>query len=181
MHQNVFHYRNIYLLYLWDVLDEHDHVQSSMQQLLEGIGSGNGGTGVPSVIGGKRKSDADDSLASSKKGKGRNNDDEAFAQLSDSIEKHSQSLVTAAKISASEQAKNRTQQAASEIHARIDSLRDSKRAMELRMTEPYIIDNQRSLDVIERAIKGIDDEIVMKTEQLNLMLATPTRNNHSPK
>ena len=181
LRQNFFDCRNTYLLYLWDVLDEHDLVQSSMQQLLEGIGSGNGGTGVPSVIGGKRKSDADDSLASSKKGKGRNNDDEAFAQLSDSIEKHSQSLVTAAKISASEQAKNRTQQAASEIHARIDSLRDSKRAMELRMTEPYIIDNQRSLDVIERAIKGIDDEIVMKTEQLNLMLATPTRNNHSPK
>jgi hypothetical protein len=49
------------------------------------------------------------------------------------------------------------------------------------MTEPYIIDNQRSLDVIERAINGIDDEIKLKTEQLNSMFATPTRNNHSPK
>jgi hypothetical protein len=63
-----------------------------MQQLLVGIGSGNGSTGVPSVIGGggKRKSDgdADDSLGLSKNSKGRNNDDAAFSQLSTSTEKH---------------------------------------------------------------------------------------------
>ena len=153
-----------------------------MQQLLDGFGSDNGGTGVPSVVWGRRNSDTDDSLASSsKKSKGQSKDDESYAHLSTSIDKHSQSLVTAAKISASEQAKNRTQQSVSEINARIDSLRDSKRAMELRMTEPHIIDNQRCLDVIERAIKGIDDEILMKTEQLNALLATPIRNNHSPK
>ena len=101
-------------------------------------------------------------------------------QLSTSIEKHSNSLVAAAKISAMEQAKNRTQLASSEITARINSLRDSKRTMELRMTEPHIIDNQRSLELIERAIKGIENEIEQNTEQLNGMLATPTRNNRSP-
>lgn len=54
--QNFFDDRSTYLLlYLWDVLDEHDLVKASMQQLLEGIGSGNGGTGVPSVIGGSAK------------------------------------------------------------------------------------------------------------------------------
>ena len=37
-----------------------------MQQLLHGIGSGNGSTGVPSVVGGKRKTDEDDSFASRK-------------------------------------------------------------------------------------------------------------------
>jgi hypothetical protein len=172
-----------YLLYLWDVLDEHDLVQTSMQQLVDGVGSGNGGTGVPSVIGGsssKRKSDADDSFASSKKSREDNNDGEAISKLSTSIEKHSQSIVAAAKISASEQAKNRTQQAVNEINARIYSLRDNKRSMELRMTEPHIIDNQRALDVIERGIKGIDDEINLSTEKLNEMLATPTRNNRSP-
>ncbi len=172
-----------YLLYLWDVLDEHDLVQTSMQQLVDGVGSGNGGTGVPSVIGGsssKCKSDADDSLASSKKRRDNNNDGEALSKLRTSIEKHSQSIVAAAKISASEQAKNCTQQAVNEINARIYSLRDSKRSMELRMTEPHIIDNQRALDVIQRGIKGIDDEINLSTEKLNGMLATPTRNNRSP-
>jgi hypothetical protein len=120
-----------YLLYLWDVLDEHNLVQTSMQQLVvDGVGSGNGGTGVPSVIGGssKCKSDADDSLASSKKSKDNNSDGEAFSKLSTSIEKHSQSIVAAAKVSVSEQAKNRTLQAVNEINARIYSLRDSKRA-----------------------------------------------------
>jgi hypothetical protein len=100
--------------------------------------------------------------------------------LSTSIEKHSQSLVAAAKISASKQAKNRTQQAVSEINARIYSVRDSKRSMELHMTEPHIINNQRALDVIERGIKGIEDKINFSTEQLNGMLATPKRNNYSP-
>ena len=100
-------------------------------------------------------------------------DDEAFAQLTSSIEKHSQSLVTAAKISASKQAKNRTQQSVDVINASIDSLRDTKRNMELRMTEPHIFDNQRCLDVIERSIK--------ENEQLNSLFATPTRSNHSPK
>ena len=52
---------------------------------------------------------ADDWLASSKKSKG-NNEGKAFSQLSTSIEKYSQSLITAAKISANEQVKNPTQQ-----------------------------------------------------------------------
>jgi len=51
LRRNFFDDRNTYLLYLWDILDEHDLVQSSMQQLLTGIGSGNGSSGVPSVIG----------------------------------------------------------------------------------------------------------------------------------
>lgn len=55
------------LFYLWDVLDEHDLVQSTMQQLLDGVGSGNGNSGVPSVIGGKCQSDDDYSLSLSKK------------------------------------------------------------------------------------------------------------------
>ena len=41
---NFFDDRNTYLLYLWDILDEHNLVQSTMQQLLEGVGSGNGST-----------------------------------------------------------------------------------------------------------------------------------------
>ena len=82
-----------------------------------------------------------------KNSKGRN-DNIAFAQQTTSIEKHSQSLVTAAKITANNQAKNPTQQAVGVINARINLLSDSKRSMEVCMTEPHIIDNQRSLDVL---------------------------------
>ncbi len=98
----------------------------------------------------------------------------------------------AAVISAREQEKNCKQQAASEeksrmqqqkseITARIDSLCDRKRDMELRLTDPHIINNQNSIDRIECAMQGIDDEIVSKIEHLNSLLATPTRNNKSPK
>jgi hypothetical protein len=51
---------------LWDVLDEHDLVNSTMQQLHGGIGSANGSSDVPSVIM-KCKSNDNDSLSSSKK------------------------------------------------------------------------------------------------------------------
>jgi hypothetical protein len=192
--RNFFDNRPSYLLYLWDILHEHDLVQSAMQQLLHGIGSGNGSTGVPSVVGGcaKRKNNEDDSLSSSsKKKRGDKDDAAAFTELSTSIQHHSQSLVTAAQISAREQEKNRTASAreqeknrtasrVSMISARIDALRDSQRDMVIRMTEPHVLDNQRAIDALEHALKGIDDEIASKTEELNGMLATPTRSNRSP-
>ncbi len=53
--------------------------------------------------------------------------------------------------------------------------------MELHLTDPHIINNQNSIDRIERAMQGIDDEIVSKIEHLNSLLAKPTRNNKSPK
>jgi hypothetical protein len=72
LRRNFFDDRNSYLLYLWDILDEHNLVQSSMQQLLHGIGSDNGSNGVPSVVGGKRNNEEeDDSLTSSKKRDGK--------------------------------------------------------------------------------------------------------------
>ncbi len=129
-----------YLLHLWDVLHKHNLVQSSMQQLLDGICSGNGGSCVLSVIGGKHKSDADDLHASSKKSK-NNTADHGIVQLSSSIERCSQSLAPAAEISAREQKKKNckqqaaseekscTQQLKSEISARINLLHDKKQNM----------------------------------------------------
>jgi hypothetical protein len=53
-----------------DVLDEHDLVKSTMQQLLDSIGSANGSTDVPSVIT-KHKPYDNDSLSLSKKARDR--------------------------------------------------------------------------------------------------------------
>ena len=153
-----------------------------MQQLLEGVGSGNGSSGVPPVVGGKHQHSLDDeSLASSKNAKMKSNDDTAtFAQLSSSIEKHSNSLISAAKIAAAEQEKNRTQTRVSEINSRINSLRDSKREMTLRLTTPDVMKNQFAIDAILNEIKGIEEEIAVHTEELNGILATPTKSNCSP-
>ena len=127
-----------YLLYLWDILDEHNLVQSSMQQLLHGIGSEDGSNGVPSVVGGgaaKRNNNEDDSLLSSSKKKGRKDNAEVFAQLSSSINNHGESLVSVAQITAKEQARNQVEARVSTLYARIDALEDRRSAMAIRITE----------------------------------------------
>ena len=186
LRRNFFGDKNTYLLYLWDALDEHGLVQSSMQRLLDGIGSSDGCDGVPSVIGGKNKRDADDSLASSKKSK-NNSLEAAVDNLGKSLEKHSESVLLASRMSSQEREKDREDKerdrdliVKNKLNERIDSLRDSKRALEIRMLEPQFINNEAAQARFERTIQGIDEEIDMKLAQLNSMIATPTRNNYSP-
>ena len=191
LRRNFFDDRATYLLYLWDILDEHDLVKSTMQQLLDGVGAGNGRNGVPSVINNKRNNEDDYSMASSKKSNNKSVVETAFLELKEAVKEHSNSLVSAAKIAASEQAKNRnqllesakiaaTQKNRSELNARINSLRDMKRDMALRMTSPNLINHQVAIDAIIHEMEGIDAEIASKTEELNSLLATPTRSNRSP-
>jgi len=179
--------RSTYLLYLWDMLCEHDLFQSSMQQLKEGIGSGNGNTEVPSVIHGKRKNDDDDSLGSSSK-KSNN----VMTQLGASITKHADSMLAVAKMAAVEQEKNRRdarleqeknrQEArANAIRARINSLRDVKRNMVIRMASVEVMANQAVMDALTHEIEGIEHEIGANTEELNGIAATtPVKSNRSP-
>jgi hypothetical protein len=150
-----------------------------MQQLLDSIGSANGSTGVPSVIT-KHKTDDNDSLSSLKKSKGQSNDAAAFDKLSTSIGKHSHSLVAAAKITAMEQAKNCSQVRVSEIHERIFCLHDMKREMALCMSEPNVINNWVIVDAILHEMQGIKAEIASRTEEINLLMATPIKSNPSP-
>ena len=183
MRCNFFDGKNVYLLYLWGVLEEHGLTQSTMQQLQDGVGSANGSHGVPSTIGGKRSNsiDEDSSLGSSKKARGKHkNEMDAFEQLSGSIEKHSNSLVTAAKIAAAEQAKNRSESRLNGIRDRINSLRDTKRNMIIRMSDPQVLNNQFITNTISREIEGIEAEIRSKEEEMNDILTTPMKSNRSP-
>ena len=41
-------------------------------------------------------------------------------------------------------------------------------------------ENQRTIDVLEREMKKIDDDIAMKMGEINGVSATPTRSNRSP-
>ena len=181
LRQNFFDNKQAYLLYLWDILDEHNLVQSSMQQLFSGVGSGNGSTGVPSVIGSKRNYNDDDlSLASSKKNKGQKDDDTAaFLGLSASIKDHSNSIKLAAQASAKEHEKLRMATLTSEINARIDSLNDRKRAMLIEMTEPNM--PEARLNAYQQVISSIDEEIAEKKRGLNAIMSTPTKSNCSPR
>ena len=176
---NFFDIKQTYLLYLWDILDEHNLVQLSMQQLLSGIGSGNGSTGVPSGIGGKcNYNDNDLSLASLKKNKGQKDNTAAFLDLSASIKDHSNSIKSAAQVFAKEHEKTRMATLTHEINARIDSLNDRKRVMLIEMTEPNM--PEARLNAFQQRIKSIDEEIVEKKTGLNAMMGMPTMSNCSP-
>ena len=197
LRRNFFDGRATHFLYLWDMLEEHDLLQSSVQQLHAGIGSGDGGVGVPSIIGAKkRKNEQDDYSATSSK------TSKPSSLMGASIEKHSESIIFLAKTVAAENEKNRQEARAeqekirranraeheksridsrvNEIRMRINSLRDSKRNMVLRMAEPTVASNNAISAAFLHEVKGIEDEIAMNEEELNSLLSTPKKSNQSP-
>lgn len=197
LRRNFFDGRATYLLYLLDMLEEHGLLQSSVQKLHDGIGSGDGGVGVPSIIGAKkRKNEQDDYSATSSK------TSKPSSLMGASIEKHSESIIFLAKTVAAENEKNRQEARAeqekirranraeheksridsrvNEIRMRINSLRDSKRNMVLRMAEPTVASNNAISAAFLHEVKGIEDEIAMNEEELNSLLSTPKKSNQSP-
>jgi hypothetical protein len=117
LRRNFFDGKSTYLLYLWEMLEEHNLFQSSMQQLHEDIGSGDGSTGVPSVIGAKQKSaEDDDTLSSSKK-----STNSLESPLGKSIEKHGESMLKVARMAAAEQQKNCKHAHAEQERNRVDN------------------------------------------------------------
>ena len=97
------------------MLEHHDLLGSSIQNLNVSVCSGNCNSGVPYVIGSKHKREEDDSLASSRKiGKGSE-----IAKQSESIEKHGESLLAIAKLAALQQQKDCCHECADSIHSRL--------------------------------------------------------------
>ena len=96
--QIFFRNRQLYLLYLWQMLDHHDLLGSALQKLNNLVSSTNGSNGVPSVIGANATyggvSTEEDSLLTTTQGQSD------IASLGKSIEKHGQSLLDIAKIEA---------------------------------------------------------------------------------
>jgi hypothetical protein len=54
------------------------------------------------------------------------------------------------------------------------------REMALRMSEPNVISNQVIVDAILHEMQGIKAEIALHTEEINSLMATPTKSNRSP-
>ena len=80
-----------YLLYLWETLECHDLLRSSMQHLNNDVSAANGSFGMPSVIGHQLSVDDDLSLNSSK-GSSKKNKMSKIGIFSSSIQKHTESL-----------------------------------------------------------------------------------------
>lgn len=191
--RNFFDGKSSYLLYMWEMLCEHGLIQSSMQQLHDGIGSGNGSTQVPLVVSGKRKYsfDGDDSYSSSRKSTKDPN-----VILSASITSHGESLRAVAAMQATEQQKNREQikmendlnrleqqknrveNRITFLSTRVNELRDNKRVMILRLSEPGM--NQVVTDAIMEQVKDIDKEIEKNMGEIANLMSTPVKSNRTP-
>ena len=100
--QSFFKDRQVYLLYLWEMLNRHDLLGSALQRLNNSVSSVNGSSGVPSVV---RRNDEEDSLTNKSLASAGGNS--AIESLGKSIEKHGQSLVDIAKLDAKEKEMDR--------------------------------------------------------------------------
>ncbi len=104
--------KSSYLLYLWELLDEHDLAGSSMQRLNDDVCSGNGNNRVPSVVGKKLSVDVNNTLNNSK-GSSKKSQKSEIAALTHSINNHGESLIKAARIKALQQEKDQVMTLAS--------------------------------------------------------------------
>jgi hypothetical protein len=96
--QNFIMRKSTCLLYLWEMLETHDLLGSSMQHLDSSVCSGKGRFGVPSIIGNKHSPrDADDSISSSAKCSKKAKRPNDVNELSLSIAKYGESLIAVAK------------------------------------------------------------------------------------
>ncbi len=62
---------------------------------------------------------------------------------------------------------------------RFNNLRNNKRGIVIRLADPAM-QNQVITDAVMREVKGIEDEINMNAEELNSLVATPTKSNCTP-
>jgi hypothetical protein len=169
--------KSSYLLYLWEVLAQHDLLSSSVQRLNEDTRAGNGHLGVPSVIGRRRfAGDEDDSIGSlrgelsSKKTK-QNVD---VTSLSENLRDHSDAMVVVAKMNARQREMDRLQSVENSIESQINSLRDTKRNLILRLELDEVSKNKVLGDVIMKEVASIDEEITQNQGRIERMHAEMT-------
>jgi hypothetical protein len=115
--------RQLYLLYLWCMLDKHALLGSAMQKLNAAVSSTNGARGVPSVVCAMNNGAEDGSASSSRSSTGNLT---TIASLGKSIEKHGQSLFAAARMETADREKERVRKDKSEIHSAIRELSQEK-------------------------------------------------------
>ena len=169
-----------YLLYLWEMLERHDLLSSSIQRLNDEASSSNGNFGVPSVIQRKRSVDDDLSITSSK-GSSKKSKTNDIGMLSASIQKHGESLIEVAKIAALQQEMDRVQAREESILSRINSLRDTKRNLIIRLASEEGAHDVRVKNAIVEEVEMIEQEIMENMAVLKNRDSTPQKSNRSPK
>ena len=168
-----FNGRQMYLLYLWVLLDRHGLLGSALQKLIVSVSATNGSNGVPSVVHG----DDNDSLTenSTSQTKSKQNDD--IVSLGRSIEQHGQSLVNVAKIEAGGKEKERVHQMKMELRSTLRQLGGEKRSLTIQYAAESQKKNKVVADVIKQQILEIEEDIKQNSEALEALESTPKKHN----
>jgi len=163
-----------YLLYFWELIDNHGLLASAMQKLNDRVSATNGAAGVPSAVARNRRNDS--SLSGGDDVSGMSDTTPArdhTKRLAASINEYGTKLVAAAQI----RANSKLNAVGAQI---INDLRGQKRDLVRQIAVETIKKNKTMVDVLTGQMAEIDDEIRAAEEKMAPAVATPVRNNRTP-
>ena len=180
-----------YLLYLWQMLNNHGLLGSALQRLNNSVSSANGASGVPSVICTRLSAGDCDSMGEDASHSTTTRGNSDMASLGHSIENHGQSLINIAKMElqhkekiakmqADENEKERIHRDQVEMRNRIQQLSGEKRTLLLQYAAETQKKNKFMVDAIMEQIHDLEKVIKNKTKELSSSENTPKKNNQTP-
>jgi hypothetical protein len=173
-----------YLLYLLEVLQNHDLLVYSMQRLNFSAIAASGSNGIPSVIG--HTATGDDSISVTT-GTTSNTDArldkstaKKFKELSTTIQDHANKMVSAAKMKCVQREKDCNYAMHVEICSSLHTLNAEKRQMIMQMQVEKVKKNQVMEQVYSDAVRKIEQKVAEEETLLNQTVTTPQKSNRSP-
>ena len=167
---------NTHLLYLWEMLETHDLLGTLIQRLNPSVSSENGNTDVPGVIIGVKHKIGDDEVSITSSRKSAKKSD--METLSDSITRHGESFVMAARIAASAASSTNEKNEEAVTILRIERLRETKQNIILHL--PDVRGDGEMYDTMMNEVKEIEKEINENLIKLKGTEGTPQKSNRSP-
>ena len=184
--QKFFTDRQLYLLYLWEMLHRHDLLGSALQRLNNSVSSANGSSGVPSVVRQNNNNDDDDSALSNKTSPPSAGGNSAIVSLGKSIEKHGQTLVDIAKIDAEEKEKDRLEKEKERNHNKqaqlvetLRKLKGEKRSLLIQYAEEVEKGKKAVADAIMAQVDDIAEDIDATNQKIEEFEQTPKKRNRN--
>ena len=156
------------LLYLWEVLEWHGLLVSSMQRLNTFAISTNGADGIPSIINDNPGDDSTTMTSFGEKSKvGTGRDDKKLQQLSQSIKDHATKMVPVARMKCVQRDQDCTYAMQAEVRSSLCSLAAEKRQMIIQMQAEKANNNAIMAKVYSDLIVEIENKEIEETNLLN--------------
>ncbi len=183
--QNFFCDRQLYLLYLWEMLNKHDLLSSALQKLNNTMSLANGASGVPLVLSCALNDNVD--LMSEQTKPTSAGINLVMALLGKSIEKHGQTLIDVARIDAKqkvtltkmqeeENEKEWMHQECTELRGDLCKLQGEKQSLKIQHAAEVQKKYKVMVEIIMDELKEVMTEIEKTTKKLESLEKTMTIN-----